>query len=40
MAGKISMGARREVMSAVTERYRSAKRAEKRETPTGSRMPP
>ncbi|QOZ65855.1 hypothetical protein [Bradyrhizobium arachidis] len=30
MAGKISMGARREVVSAVTERYRSAKRAEKR----------
>ncbi|MBR0965551.1 hypothetical protein JQ554_15775 [Bradyrhizobium diazoefficiens] len=29
MAGKISMGARREVVSAVTERYRSAKRAEK-----------
>jgi len=29
MAGKISMGARREVMSAVMERYRSATRAEK-----------
>src|SRR6476660_7186067 len=29
MAGKIGMGARREVVSAVTERYRSAKRAEK-----------
>src|SRR3954451_20121004 len=29
MAGKISMGARREVLSAVTERYRTAKRAEK-----------
>ncbi|WFU29125.1 hypothetical protein QA649_04640 [Bradyrhizobium sp. CB1717] len=29
IAGKISMGARREVVSAVTERYRSAKRAEK-----------
>ncbi|MGY3341449.1 hypothetical protein ACVWZ4_007413 [Bradyrhizobium sp. USDA 4472] len=29
MAGKISMGARREVVSAVTERYRSAERAEK-----------
>jgi hypothetical protein len=29
MAGKISMGARREVLSAVMERYRSAKRAEK-----------
>jgi hypothetical protein len=29
MAGRISMGARREVVSAVTERYRSAKRAEK-----------
>src|SRR5258705_13979144 len=29
MAGKISMGARREVVSAVTEPYRSAKRAEK-----------
>jgi hypothetical protein len=29
MAGKISMGARREVVSAVTERYRSAKREEK-----------
>jgi Integrase core domain len=29
MAGKISMGARREVMSAVVERYRSATRAEK-----------
>src|SRR6266851_1397118 len=29
MAGKISMSARREVVSAVTERYRSAKRAEK-----------
>ncbi|WP_148667125.1 hypothetical protein [Bradyrhizobium sp. AC87j1] len=29
MAGTISMGARREVASAVTERYRSAKRAEK-----------
>jgi hypothetical protein len=29
MAGKISMGARREVVSAVTEQYRSAKRAEK-----------
>src|SRR6478752_8216925 len=29
MAGKISMGARREVVSAVAERYRSAKRAEK-----------
>jgi hypothetical protein len=29
MAGMISMGARREVVSAVTERYRSAKRAEK-----------
>jgi len=29
MARKISMGARREVVSAVTERYRSAKRAEK-----------
>ena len=29
MVGNISMGARREVVSAVTERYRSAKRAEK-----------
>src|SRR5438128_12702126 len=29
MAGKISMGARREVVSAVSERYRTAKRAEK-----------
>src|ERR1051325_3304205 len=29
MAGRISMGARREVMSAVMERYRSATRAEK-----------
>jgi hypothetical protein len=29
MAGRISMGARREVLSAVVERYRSAKRAEK-----------
>ncbi|WLA39709.1 hypothetical protein QNJ95_43895 [Bradyrhizobium elkanii] len=29
MAGRISMGARREVVSAVTERYRSAQRAEK-----------
>src|SRR4051812_49006315 len=29
MAGRISMGARREVVSAVTEQYRSAKRAEK-----------
>jgi hypothetical protein len=29
MARKISMGARREVVSAVTERYRSAKRVEK-----------
>jgi len=29
MAGKISMSARREVVSAVTERYRLAKRAEK-----------
>src|SRR3981081_1627571 len=29
MAGKISMGARREVVSAVAERYRSAERAEK-----------
>src|SRR5216684_6210203 len=29
MAGRISMGARREVVSAVTERYRSAKREEK-----------
>src|SRR6516165_12300632 len=29
MAGKISMGARREVVSAVMERYRSAKRAKK-----------
>src|SRR3979411_81797 len=29
MAGKISMGARREVVSVVAERYRSAKRAEK-----------
>jgi uncharacterized alpha-E superfamily protein len=29
MAGRISMGARREVVAAVTERYRSAKRAEK-----------
>jgi hypothetical protein len=29
MAGKISMGARREVVSAVMERYRSAKRVEK-----------
>jgi hypothetical protein len=29
MAGKISMGARRAVVSAVMERYRSAKRAEK-----------
>ncbi|UGX99476.1 hypothetical protein G6321_00054410 (plasmid) [Bradyrhizobium barranii subsp. barranii] len=29
MAGKISMGAQREVVSVVTERYRSAKRAEK-----------
>jgi hypothetical protein len=29
MAGRISMGARREVVSAVAERYRSAKRAEK-----------
>jgi hypothetical protein len=29
MAGRISMGARREVVSAVTERYRSAKRSEK-----------
>src|SRR6202163_2709958 len=29
MAGRISMGARREVVSAVTERYRSANRMEK-----------
>jgi hypothetical protein len=29
MAGKISMGARREMLSAVMERYRSANRAEK-----------
>src|ERR1700730_9905767 len=29
MAGRISMGARREVVAAVTERYRSAERAEK-----------
>src|SRR5260370_34765156 len=29
MARRISMGARREVVSAVTDRYRSAKRAEK-----------
>jgi hypothetical protein len=29
MAGRISMGARREVVSAVAERYRSAKRGEK-----------
>jgi hypothetical protein len=29
MAGRISMGARREVVSAVAERYRSAKRTEK-----------
>jgi len=29
MAGKISRGARREVVSAVTERYRLAERAEK-----------
>jgi hypothetical protein len=29
MAGRISMGARREVLSAVAERYRSAKRVEK-----------
>jgi hypothetical protein len=29
MAGRISMGARREVMTAVAERYRSAGRAEK-----------
>ena len=29
MAGTISMGARREVLSAVAERYRSAGRAEK-----------
>jgi hypothetical protein len=29
MARRISMGARREVVSAVAERYRSAKRAEK-----------
>jgi len=29
MAGTISMGARREVVAAVTERYWSAKRAEK-----------
>src|ERR1700756_1175283 len=29
MAGRISMGARREVVSAVAERYRSAQRAEK-----------
>jgi hypothetical protein len=29
MVGKISMGARHEVVSAVTERYRSAKRTEK-----------
>jgi hypothetical protein len=29
MAGRISMGARREVVAAVMERYRSAKRAEK-----------
>src|ERR1700728_3125977 len=29
MAGRISMGARREVVSAVRERYRSAKGAEK-----------
>jgi hypothetical protein len=29
MAGRISLSARREVMSAATERYRSAKRAEK-----------
>jgi hypothetical protein len=29
MAGRISMGARREVVSAVAQRYRSAKRAEK-----------
>jgi hypothetical protein len=29
MAGKISMGARREIVSAVTERYRRAGRAAK-----------
>ena len=29
MAGRISMGARREITSAVAERYRSAGRAEK-----------
>jgi hypothetical protein len=29
MAGRISMGARREVVSSVMERYRSSKRAEK-----------
>ncbi len=29
MAGRISIGARREVVSAVRERYRSAKRSEK-----------
>src|SRR6202047_3750579 len=29
MAGRISMGARREVVSAVAERYRSARRTEK-----------
>ena len=29
MAGRISMGARREVLAAVAERYRSAGRAEK-----------
>jgi hypothetical protein len=29
MAGQISMGARREVLSAVAERYRSARRREK-----------
>ena len=29
MAGRISMSARREVVAAVTERYRSAERAKK-----------
>src|SRR5262245_51216022 len=36
MAGRISMGARREVVSAVAERYGSAKRAEKGAHPRGA----
>jgi hypothetical protein len=40
MSGRLSMGARREVVSSVAERYRSAKRAEEGRLALGVEIPP